>query len=379
MPAAARSAAVRAASSLPREHDGTVTRPHAIAIDVAAHGAGEHHTRTVVIAEHDGALDAAGGQHGPLGEDAPGALARLEGRRFGIVISHALDRDEGLLVVAAEQRCTAENADVGQALKLGLDRVEPMQRVLAVDLLPVVEQAAAEAEILLDQQHACARTSGGQRRHQARGAGADHQHVAMDGGFLVTVGILDAGRTAKSGRAPDHRLIQLFPEGRRPHKGLVVEARRDQRAGDAVDRHQIECQRRPAVLARGDEAVIELDLSRARVGLAACTGAQFDERVGFFRTCRQEAARPVIFERASDEANAVGKQGGGERVARMARILGAVEAEAERAAAVDEAAGAVAGRLAGHRVLPPGAARTPTISCVRVSRVTSSHARQPDT
>ena len=52
----------------------------------------------------------------------------------------------------------------------------------------------------------------------------------------------------------------------------------------------------------------------------------------------QDAARPVVFERAADQPDAVGEQRRSERVAGKARVAPAVERELERPGAVDEAA-----------------------------------------
>ena len=64
------------------------------------------------------------------------------------------------------------------------------------------------------------------------------------------------------------------------------------------------------------QAVEELDHRGARVGLGpAAAAVDADERIRLFRAGRQDAARPVILERAADEMDAVGEQRRGERVA----------------------------------------------------------------
>ena len=75
-------------------------------------------------------------------------------------------------------------------------------------------------------------------------------------------------------------------------------------------------QARPAVLALGLQALVELDLRRAQVRrVARRVAPHADERTGLFGACRQNAARPVIFEGAAEEVHAVCEQRGGERVA----------------------------------------------------------------
>ena len=155
---------------------------------------------------------------------------------------------------------------------------------------------------------------------------------------FVGVRVGSIRRLAEAGGAADYRLVERLPETRRPHEGLVVEARRDRLSGEAVNRHQVERERGPAVLASRDESVEELDLRRLRVRRRAAAFAEFDERVRLLRASGQDSARPVIFEAAADEAHAVGDQRGSERVSGMADECLPVEAEPERLASIDEAA-----------------------------------------
>ena len=118
---------------------------------------------------------------------------------------------------------------VGQARELGDGRLRPVERRAAVDLVALREQPAAEAEVLVAQDDARAGAAGGERRRQAGRAGADHQHVAEGVGLLVVVGIRRVGGAAEAGGAADQRLVELLPEARRPHEGLVVEAGAEER------------------------------------------------------------------------------------------------------------------------------------------------------
>src|SRR5207302_11088928 len=66
-------------------------------------------------------------------------------------------------------------------------------------------------------------------------------------------------RTPESGHGADTRLIHALPSAARPHEGLVVEARGDQRRGKAICGGQIEGKRWPTVLAfRSEEHTSEL-------------------------------------------------------------------------------------------------------------------------
>jgi len=100
----------------------------------------------------------------------------------------------------------------------------------------------------------------------------------------------------------------------------------------------IQLQGRPAVLARGVEAFIKLDSGGARVRLAPRASPELDQRIRFFGTSGENAARAVIFERAADQADAIGEKRRGERVALLAGERPAIETEAKPVCAVDQTA-----------------------------------------
>src|ERR1700730_8482937 len=129
---------------------------------------------------------------------------------------------------------------------------------------------------------------------------ADDENVAMRECFLVFVRIAARRCAPETGGAADRRFVNLLPETRRPHEGLVVESGREEGRKPAGDRHHVEGERWPAVLARRAEAVEPLQDRRPRVRLATGAVAQFDERVGLLRPGSKNAARPVILERAAD-------------------------------------------------------------------------------
>ena len=106
--------------------------------------------------------------------------------------------------------------------------------------------------------------------------------------------------------------------------------------------------------------------------------AHLDQRVRLFRTGAEDAARPVIFERAADQPHAIGQQRRGQRVARVPGIAAAVEGEIEAARPIDDAADGKAERLPLRNMarvtagLRSGfASATLSISCLRVSRTTT--------
>ena len=150
--------------------------------------------------------------------------------------------------------------------------------------------------------------------------------------------VFGRGGAAEPGGAADQRLVELLPQRRRPHEGLVVEAGLDERREPGIDGREVEGERGPAVLAPRLEAVIELDPGRARVRLAPRAGAKLDERVRLLGTGREHAARAVILEGAPDEPHAVGKKRRGKRIAGKAGHDAAVEGKAQRPRAIDEPA-----------------------------------------
>ncbi|CFP56572.1 Uncharacterised protein [Bordetella pertussis] len=175
-------------------------------------------------------------------------------------------------------------------------------------------------------------------------------------------------------------MFVLRPELRRPHEGLVVEACRDEPGNHAMEGAHIEAQRRPAVLARHFDAILQLHHRRpgVRVGLALLQDV--DQRIHFLDACGIDAARPVILETPADQMHAVCQQRRGKRVAVVALILNAVEPECQRTTTVDQSAmiqPILLRHFAGSSI---GAVRsTFSMACVSVSRVTRTHARQPRT
>ena len=209
----------------------------------------------------------------------------------------------------------------------------------------LAQQRAAELGLLVDQDHARAAAAGGERRHQPGGTAADHEHVAVRVHVLVAIRIGRGRRPAQAGGAADQPLVHAPPPALRPHEGLVVEARREQRAEDVVQRPQVEADGWPAVLARGSEAVVQLDLGGADVGLGARAAAQLHERVRLLGAGAEDAARAVILEAAPDQMDAVRQQRRSERVAGVALVAGAVEGEMQRLPPIDPAAAVQAVRL----------------------------------
>jgi len=207
------------------------------------------------------------------------------------------------------------------------------QTVLAVDPRPaLVGERAARLRLLVGEDDAGARLGRGERGGETGRTRADHQHVAMGVARGIAVGVGLLRRVAEAGGGADHRLVDPFPGRLRPHEGLVVEAGREERRGEAVERADVEAERRPAVLRHGLQAVIELLHGGAHIGRdAPGIAADADQRVRLLRARAEHAARPVILERAPHEMDAVGEERRGERVAFEPGEVLPVEGEARDA------------------------------------------------
>ena len=163
--------------------------------------------------------------------------------------------------------------------------------------------------------------------------------------LVVAIWVGVERRFAEAGGATDHMLVNPGPERGRPFEGLVVEAGREQGAQQAVQGHQVERERGPAVLACRDQPVLQLGHGRPAVGLGARPFAEPHERVRLLRTGREDAARAMVLEAAPDQPHAAREQRRGERIARVPLMVAAIEAEAERLAAVDQPARGQSERL----------------------------------
>ncbi len=214
---------------------------------------------------------------------------------------------------------------------------EPGVGHLAIDARrTTIEQRAARLRLFIGEDHARAARGGGERGGEPGRSCADDEHVAVRKTLHVPVRVRLRRRAAKPRGAADQRFVERGPGRARPHECLVVEPRREDRREDVVRPAEVESQARPAILRMRLEAFVEFDLRRAQVRrLARRVAAHGHERVRLLGARRDDAARPVVLERAPDEVHAVREQRRGQRVARKALVSGAVEAEAQRARPVD--------------------------------------------
>ena len=125
----------------------------------------------------------------------------------------------------------------------------------------------------------------------------------------------------------------------RPHEGLVVEASGEEALEGAQHGANIERGRRPAVHGAGHQPFVEFHFRGAQVGGAPSAFAHLHQRIRFFHASGQQATWPMQLERPTHHADAIGKQCGCQRVARMAGVCAAIEGEAQRTVAVYTATG----------------------------------------
>ena len=356
-----------------------LARRHAEAVHVGPHGPRQHHAGAVVVAEGDGPLGAAGGEDGALGIDPPQDLARLAGAVCQVV-GAAFERAIDAVIVGAVNGGAGHDAHVAHRRQFGQRLCRPVVTGHAAQFQCLGIEPAAGYEILVRQDHARPGPARRQCRRQARGPRADHQQVAMQEALVVLVGVFLHRQPPQPRRGADRRFVDLFPEGFRPHEGLVIEARRQEGREEIRHRHHVEFERAAMVLAAGGETVEELGHGGAGVGFGMGAGAQVDQRVGLFRAGGEDAARAVILEGPADQPLAVGEKRRGERVTGEPRERLVVEAKLERFRAVDQAAADAVGLRHLSRPLARATSRassTRVISWVSVSRVTTSHERSP--
>ena len=274
--------------------------------------------------------------------------------------------------------------DVGQAGQFGHDGCGPTGPALVTNHKSFGIQPPAHAEILIRQDHPRPGPTRRQRRLQARRTRADDQQVTVQKALVIAVGVLQPAERPEARSAADDRLIQLFPERGRPHEGLVVKPRRQKRIETVVDGQRVKPQAGPAVLALRRQPVEQLGHGGAGVGFLPRAGTQFDQRIRLLGPRRNNPARAVVFEAAPHQPHAVGQQGRGEGVARMAVIGQPVEMKAQGLAAVDLARRKSGRKAVYLRHLERPCARatsraisTLLISWLSVLRVTTSHDRSP--
>ncbi len=243
-----------------------LSRGHAPAIEIGPHGARVHDPRPVVVGESNRPLQRARRKDRPPRHDPPETLARqMPARR--LVETHPLERPIGALIVGACHSRPRHQAHILHARQLGQNLSHPDMPLLAVDLFAFRQKAPAHPAVLIGQDYIRPRPRRRQRRHKARWPRADHQKIAEGIGSLIAIRVVLARKRPKPRRAANERLIELLPKRTRPHEGLVIEPRPEERRRKIIDRQHIKPKARPAVLAFHLKAFVDLDHRRPHVRL----------------------------------------------------------------------------------------------------------------
>ena len=229
-----------------RDHDARAAAD-AVAVEVGARGRGRHHARAVVVAEDELAFQRAGREDDAFGARRPKTLARLVRAGPREVVGRALQQADDSVVVYAECGGARHHTHAGR-FNFGGQRAE-----FFIGGRRLVQQVAAEREVLLHQQHI---HSGARRGRGGRESGrpaADHQRVAMRVRVFITVRVGQARGRAHSGRAANE-FFKLHPNARaadapRAHEGLVIKPGRQKARAHSGERADVKTQTGPGVLA----------------------------------------------------------------------------------------------------------------------------------
>ena len=368
------------------EDDRAGPRTHRVAVDVALRGRCQHHARPIIVPEDQRALVRPGREHDLPRPYLPQPLANAAvSRAIRQVVRAALDDREVVVVVVPEGRGARQHPHLFHRREVRLHGGDPLECRRVVDDLPGCKQMSPRLGSLVNHEHPRAGPSRRVRRRETARPGANHEHVAVRIRLVVAIEVRPRRRASESRSAANEILVPHPPLGR-PHEGLVVEPRGNQGAEQTVYRPDIECQARPAVLARCGQALVNIDLGRPRIRLSSHAGAELNEGVGFLDPVGHHPARTVILEAAADQAHPVREKRGSEGVAGIAGVPLAVEGEIDGCPAIDVSAVRKPEPCARHRLLPGGRESlggdspmryTAVISWVTVSRSTLNHRPQP--
>ena len=194
--------------------------------------------------------------------------------------------------------------------------------------LDALELDARVPRVLVDEHDPRARRRGGQRGRAPRAPAADDEHARPPVLDVVAPRVPRVlADLPEPGEVPQHLLVLRPQEPRADHRP-VVEADRRERPTDLVrDREQVAVQRAPDVLRLDDRAVADRLDADAHVRYAV-DGHQAVRAVS---RAAEEAARPVVLERAREDPLPAGVQRGAEGVAGMPAVRQPVEGEDRRA------------------------------------------------
>ena len=144
--------------------------------------------------------------------------------RLGKVIRDSFERAIGSAIIDAENSRAPQNTDIRFGFEFGCHLSGPLCRRQSVDDPLITQKTTAECRVFLGKNNARAGACRCTRSHQTSRTGANYENVTKECRFFVMIRIIKAGSLAEACCAPDHWLVELFPEDGGPHEGLVVEA-----------------------------------------------------------------------------------------------------------------------------------------------------------
>ena len=152
---------------------------------------------------------------------------------------------------------------------------------------------ATELRFLFNQHHLGAGTGGRDRRRHAGRSTAGDENVGM-GVALVVISGRGADRNAATSDEAFEDVAIKRPPTSRLDKGLVIKARSQEAAEDAVDGFQVEVERGPGVARRDLHAAGDAPMGAAHVGFVA----DLDDAIGVEVSGGHDTARTMVLEAA---------------------------------------------------------------------------------
>ena len=330
------------------DNNGTVARADPEIHGVVTHRRGKHHPRNVVARKAERPLDRPGGRHDVPGPDPPKAMARA--RLVWCVIRQAFVSQHVAMVIHPCAHGSQTQGHIGHPGQFSDERIQSRTHGLTVNRATVNRRAPAPMCRLFKHNDPCAAPRRSFGRVQARNSTANHKHIAERVEMFVCVRIPRLGSLTQTGGLTDERLIKMFPEGSGMNECLIVKARRHEARQPGVDRSDIKFQAGPMILAGGVQSVEQFGRGGALVGFEFALSPEVHQRIGFFRTAGNDAARSVIFKGAPHKHLVIGEQRGRQGIALEPFELFAVETETDRTIPVQQSA--LCGKTRAHVIRP---------------------------
>ena len=297
-----------------RQHHRVVHRLDAVAVDETLRGRREHDPGKVVVAEY--------------GRLFVGATSHQHGARAEFGHAFRIDQRDPVIGIPTCRQGAGPYRDIRQRGQLRFELTKASERVVVAAAL--VAERATDARVLVDQHDFRASARSGQCRHQARRPCSHHQQVgeviALRRAYMRCVEF----QPPQTGDATEQPLPER-KQGLRLVERLVIEAHRQQPAEPAEQACAIGFD--PAVGV--DRGEIQPGLERLHVGPQIEPRARLHQRVDIVIGHRQQTARAVVLEAATEDAHAGGPQRARWRVAVESGKGLAFEGESEPPGPVD--------------------------------------------